>query len=234
MYTLSVEEATYFVKQKYDEQETNDSEMMDAEDEDNEQFLTLIATLLPECINEVHSTLPISVLDGKRLTAEEIAKVTVTQIEPYVITIPLKEEFLRLVRFNITETVGTTTTYGPVITEVVPEYSAEGRMQNNPYTRATHDRPRLVLRQGKSIVENNEEVSKTILTYHSAFTPNPVIEHMEYIPRYRYDYEDPEDSYDVAENAVDTIINTLVGRVLEVYGSERAKNYMPDQANPEE
>ena len=36
-----------------------------------------------------------------------------------------------------------------VVCDPVPEYSAEGRMQLNPYTRGTSDRPRLVLLQGK-------------------------------------------------------------------------------------
>lgn len=237
MYSLSVAEAQYFVKKKIDEQENNDSVMMDYEDEDNEQLLDLVATLLPESINEVHAALPVQTLDGERLTAAELAKVKVTTIPPYVITIPLEKEFLRLIRFNITESVGNAQTYGPVVADVVPEYSAEGRMQNNPYTRATHDRPRLVLRQGKSLIENSKEVTKTILEYHSAFSSNPTIENCEYIPRYRYNIESPDTSYNVAENAVDAIINHLVGKVLEVYGNERAKNYLlgsQESSNTEE
>ena len=141
MYTLDEATAITLVRKNFDEQKLNDSDMTDLDDIDSNEFEEILAKNLPEAINAVHAMAPLSLLDGERLDEAELST---AKIDSYgVLSFGVKKDILRLIAFQAADS-------PYVISEAVSEYSAEGRMQLNPYTRGTSDRPRLVLLQGKA------------------------------------------------------------------------------------
>ena len=210
MYPLGKSEAVMFVRKNLDEQLQNDSDMIDVDDIDSNEFENLVAQNLPEAINAVHSYMPLPLLDGEHLTPEELAT---AQCEEGVISFATHTAILRLVAFKATGCAYT-------VTEPVAEYSAEGRMQLNPYARGTHDRPRLVMLQGKDKDKGTE------FRFYSCDTTSPgagAIERFEYIPRYRY--SDTVSTYNVADNVIENVIDYLTGMMLVTYNNNDKANY---------
>ena len=95
-------------------------------------------------------------------------------------------------------------------------------MQLNPYTRGTSDRPRLVLLQGK--VEDYLSSFRYYSIEHSFAAPEQAIERFEYIPMYHYKKDGP-DSYRVAENVIENVINYLTAIMLATYNSSDKAAY---------
>ena len=212
MYLLTKDEAILLVRKNLDEQRVNDSDMLDVDDLDSNEFEDILEKNLPEAINSVHTAAPVTILDGETLNADEISG---TSISAGVLSFGTKQEMLRLIAFKASDS-------PYVVCDPVPEYSAEGRMQLNPYTRGTSDRPRLVLLQGK--VEDYLSSFRYYSIEHSFAAPEQAIERFEYIPMYHYRKDGP-DSYRVAENVIENVINYLTAIMLATYNSSDKAAY---------
>ena len=212
MYLLTKDEAILLVRKNLDEQRVNDSDMLDVDDLDSNEFEEVLEKNLPEAINSVHTAAPVTILDGETLDADEISGAS---ISAGVLSFGTRQEMLRLIAFKASDS-------PYVVCDPVPEYSAEGRMQLNPYTRGTSDRPRLVLLQGK--VEDYLSSFKYYSIEHSFAAPEQAIERFEYIPMYHYKKDGP-DSYRVAENVIENVINYLTAIMLATYNSSDKAAY---------
>lgn len=212
MYLLGKDEAILLVRKNLDEQKVNDSDMIDFDDVDSNEFEDILAKNLPEAINAVHTATPVSLLDGEHLTEAESSGAS---ISAGVLSFSTKKEILKLIAFKAADS-------PYVVSDPVPEYSAEGRMQLNPYTRGTSDRPRLVLLQGKA--EDHLSSFRYYSIEHSFAAPEQAIERFEYIPMYHYK-KDGSDSYRVAENVVENVINYLTAMMLVTYNSSDKAAY---------
>lgn len=213
MYSLSVSEAIMLVRKNLDEQMDNYSALM--EDIDSSELDMVIKKTLPESINEVHLAAPAEILDGETLSAEDYENGRFEIDEDGVLTFGTTKPFLRLIRFKANDS-------RYVINEVYPEVSPEGRMQENQYTRGTARNPRLIILQGK------DKDMLSVFRYYSLsrFFSSPIdaIENFEYIPMYRY--ADETEEYRVAENVVEQVINRLTGKVLAIYGDQKAQYFL--------
>lgn len=208
MYPLSKDDAILLVRKNLDEQPVNGTDMMDLDDIDSNELDSLIWKSLAEAINMVHASAPVQMLDGYKLTAEELGTVTT---KDGTIKFTIGKDILRLVAFKAED-------QRYPISELTPEYSARGRMMQNPYTVGTPDNPTLVLLQGKngSTPDKNDFTGKSSFVfygYEGTKTGAQSISVFEYIPRYKAQ----EASYYIAENVVDAVINQLTGMVLSVY-----------------
>lgn len=212
MYLLTKDEAILLVRKNLDEQRVNDSDMLDVDDLDSNEFEEVLEKNLPEAINSVHTAAPVTILEGEMLDADEISGAS---ISADVLSFGTKQEMLRLIAFKASDS-------PYVVCDPVPEYSAEGRMQLNPYTRGTSDRPRLVLLQGK--VEDYLSSFKYYSLDRSYPSAAQAIERFEYIPRYRYK-KDGSGSYRVSENVIENIIDQLTGMMLVTYNNTDKATY---------
>lgn len=242
MYSLGVSEALTLVRKNFDEVMFNESDMI-GDDMDMENFEDVLKKTLPEAINEVHAKAPASILDGETLSASELQNVSVLQDCPDVLTFRIGKEFLRLVAFRVADS-------PYVVTDTYGEATNEGRMQLNPYTRGTYDRPRMIISQGKALVpgmilgrgvpsfepdileEEQVPVQDTYFTdfrYYSLREPSTPaaaaskIEKFQYLPMHRYSATTT--SYKVAENVVEAVIDCLTARMLAIYGNNDKANY---------
>ena len=211
MYQLGKDEAILLVRKNLDEQGVNDSDIIDLDDVDSDELESILVKNLPEAINAVHSASPVQLLDGELLSGIDLNEVSIAD---GVLSFSISKELLRLVAFRAEDSVY-------VITKPVAEDSFEGRMQLNPYTQGTPDRPRLVLMQGK------EKERKSSFRYYSVektYTdPAQAIARFEYIPR--YSYSEGVSSYGVAENIVENVIDYLTGMMLITYGNATGASY---------
>lgn len=212
MYQLGKDEAILLVRKNLDEQGVNDSYIIDLDDVDSDELESILVKNLPEAINAVHSASPVQLLDGELLSGIDLNEVSIAD---GMLSFSISKELLRLVAFRAEDSVY-------VITKPVAEDSFEGRMQLNPYTQGTPDRPRLVLMQGK------DRAGKSSFRYYSVektYTdPAQAIARFEYIPR--YSYSEGVSSYGVAENVVENVIDYLTGMMLVTYGqTEKAQYY---------
>ena len=212
MYLLTKDKAILLVRKNLDEQSVNDSDIIDLDDVDSDELESILVKNLPEAINAVHSASPVQLLDGELLSGIDLNEVSIAD---GVLSFSISKELLRLVAFRAEDSVY-------VITKPVAEDSFEGRMQLNPYTQGTPDRPRLVLMQGK------DRAGKSSFRYYSVektyADPAQAIARFEYIPR--YSYSEGVSSYGVAENVVENVIDYLTGMMLVTYGqAEKAQYY---------
>lgn len=216
MYSLTLDEAALLIRKNLDEQRLNDSDMTDTDDMDSENFENVLAKTAPEAINAVHTLAPVEILDGMVLSADELNKVA---IDNDVLSFNTDEDFLRLIAFKAADS-------NVTIAEVYPEFSAEGRMQDNIYTRGTYDRPRLILKQG------NEKVAGSSFRYYSLKDTfddaTKSVDRFEYLPRYRYSADTK--SYKVADRVVQNVLDYLTGMLLTIYGSENSAAYFFNRA----
>lgn len=210
MYNLSVEKAKEIVRKNLDEIGLNESIMASLNDSDSENLDAIITRTVAEAINTVHRNADVSLLDGVLLEGTEINEVSINDA---VLSFSTKKEILRLVAFKASDS-------EYVISGLVSESSAVGRMQHNPYTRGTYDNPRLVMLQGRKDGKQTFNYYSLRLNYKD---PKEAIERFEYIPIYRSN----ETSYYVATNFVEQVGDCLTGMVLAIYGqSEKASYFM--------
>lgn len=216
MYPLATDDALLLVRKNFDEINVDDSDMADVDDVDSNYFEETLAKTLPEAINAIHVKAPVELLDGLHLSPVEMDSVSVNAD---VLSFGTKEEFLRLVAFKASDS-------PYVVTEAIPEASTEGRMQLNPYTRGTYDRPRLVLLQGKTEDYLSSFKYYSLEQYFS--DPRSAIQRFEYMPFYRY--KSGVNSYQVAEKLTENIIDQLTGMMLAIYNNDKA-NYFFTKAS---
>lgn len=209
MYNLSLSEAILLVRKNFDEQPQNDSDMTFVEDKDNTEFEELLAKVLPEAINEIHQSAPIEMLDGDVLDSDGLDSVS---ISGNVLSFMLDDDFLRLVAFQAADS-------DYVITEVYPESSAVGRMQNNPYSRGTYDNPVLIRKQ----VPGKRPHFSYYSLISSYATPAEAIKTFSFIERYSYSKSNT--GYNVAEQVVDKVLYQVTAKMCAIYGNANLASY---------
>ncbi len=226
MYSLTIEEAIKTVRKNLDEIGQNDSQMINLNDNDSENLDATIKKTIAESINTVHRIADISLLDGESIDMDnpdgrELA-IDDFSIKDSVLSFSVSKEILRLVAFKASDSPF-------VLSEAVPEYSAEGRMQLNPYTRGTSDNPRLIILQGR-----NDD--KMIFRYYSLSLnysePKDAVDRFEYIPYQKYD--ESATLYKVAYRLVDQVLDCLTGMVLAIYQQTERSNYFLAKAGIEQ
>ncbi len=204
MYTLTTAEAVMYVRKNLDEQAENYSGLM--LDRDSTDLDKIIEKSLPEAINSVHLVAPIQDLAGISLESDEVQGNI--SIDAGVMTLKLPINLMRLVRFRVSDNGAMS------LTEFFDDSSPEGRMQKNPYTRASWRNPKLI----RECVKDKD--GKMVFRYYSLResyqNPDEALNMFRYIPYQRY--EEGKSSYQVEESCLDQAINRLTAIVLSIYG----------------
>lgn len=134
MVTITKEDAVKAVRKNLDEQGINLSGMFD-ETTDNVDLDSIITKTIPEAIDAVHRSAPVSSLEGVETSFVE------ESVNNGVLIFRTEKPVLRFVGVKAADS-------NVVISDAVPEVSPEGRKQLNKYVRGTYDNPVLVLQDG--------------------------------------------------------------------------------------
>ena len=205
------------VRKNLDEIGLNESIMYTEESTDNDSLDGIISRTLPEAINLVNKTAPVTLLEGTDLSGGPFDEATVVDGS---LVFSFTADFLRLVAFQAADS-------PIVITDVLDEASPEGRKQLNKFIRGTYDRPRLVAEQGQ----------KGMFRFHyytlrdaGAYANNPVraIKRFSFVRELFY--SDSAESYPVPEMLRQNIIDELTALVLAIYGETEKANYFAEKA----
>lgn len=110
-----------------------------------------------------------------------------------------------------------------VVSETIPEASAEGRMQLDPYLQGTYDSPKMVLRQGL-----NEDTELEMRYYSlkeelkTGETSKDKVDYLLAVPRQIGETS----SVSISENAIYVFYNLVTAKVLTILGEmEKAQIY---------
>lgn len=216
MTTITPADAIAAVRKNLDEQGLNDSVMYTDENADNTALDLVIKKTLPEAINEIHRIAPVYLLEGEEINASNINNCTLSD---GVLQFSLANTCIRLAAFKAADS-------DIVVTDVIPEASAEGRKQLNPYVRGTYDNPRMVKVQG--------EGGPMTFRYYSlkddshASTPTDAVERLEVIKQQSYSAS--ASGYNASTELVDSIMNHLTAMVLAIFKDGDSANYFYQKA----
>lgn len=212
MQTLSLSDATILVRKNLDEVDPNGSVMYTDDDSDNSSLDDIIAKNLPEAINAINLTAPVTLIEGKVLNSD-LKDVSVAE---GVLSFSLPEEtrFLRFVAFKASDS-------DVVVTDILGEGTAEGRKQLNKWLRGQPDCPRLVL------LHTEDEMS--FKYYSTASNAEGAIDYFEYVEELIY--SDDATSYSIASRLRQNIIDCLTAMVMEVYSDQRAQYFLQKASN---
>lgn len=210
MTTITPADAVTLVRKNLDELDPNGSVMYDTDNNhgDNASLDETIKRMLPEAINDVHLSAPVQLLEGVTATIEEGAA-----IEDGILSFSLSAEskYIRLVAFRAADS-------NIVVTDTIPEASPEGRKQLNPYIRGRHDRPRLVILQGKQTGPHFK-----YYTISQDIEPSSAIALLEYVQEQFYASDAA--SYMISRRLRQNIIDCLTAKVMETYNDQRAQSF---------
>jgi len=218
MTTLLTSDAKVLVRKNLDELDPNGSAMYQDENGsigDNTLMDSLIARFLPEAINAVHLAAPAALLEGEdvKTSATSVAKSTDNVLS---FTLPATLKYLRLVAFKASDS-------GIVITDPIPEASAEGRKQLNSHIRGRSDRPRLVIMQDMNGGPKFKYYSLESATeQETAIAQLSIVKEQTYIAPTEQ-VADP--SYNISALLRQNIIDYLTARVMETYNDQRSQIY---------
>lgn len=206
MYQLSIISATAFVRTALDELTTVEETGM-LVDADAVNLQRLVVNSIVEAVVKTHQgALPVLIDGNIGVQGEDY---TAELDDNGVITITMLQDTLRVASVQAADS-------PVVLTDIVPEDSAEGRKQLNRYVRGVSDDPRVVLQKVWS------EAYKPIFKYYSTEEDTCPAISLEYVP------------YPVLEEAVISIspqleyavLNELVAMVLDsVNQHEKAALY---------
>lgn len=224
MISLSAEDAIALVRKNLDEIPVNESDMAITSGDinsDDEQIDEIIKKTLPEAINFVHANSPSNLLDGELVDLE--AELSSCKISGDVLEFITDFVVLRLIAFQTTDS-------EQIVMDPVSEYSPEGRMQLNQYSRGTFDRPRLVVLQGKS---GNNNTAFKYYSLKKSYSDSEIAElekgEVSLIKKFEcirnYDILNAVSSYKVASEVVDKVINQLTGMVLAIQNNNNAQYF---------
>lgn len=224
MNTISNEQAIAFFRKSYDELKENGSILLDT-DSDSNNLDEIIRRTLPEAINEVHRAAPANLLEGKSVDFYDHLSTSGSK----VLTIdPGVADFLRLIKFKATDS-------AYAIDDVIAENGTEGRMQLNPYTRATHDNPALVIITSPVFVPETQEGGTISYEKIDATPTRPVFKYyqlasvpasdnygvldnlisvFEYVSMQEYKDSNDGTTYEISDALKESALNYLVGLVL--------------------
>lgn len=227
MTPITPADAIAAVRKNLDEQGLNESVMYNDENADNDSMDSIIAKTLPEAINEIHRIAPVYLLEGDSLVerndnqgSESSSSQEDVSISGRVLLFSVPDTCLRLVAFQAADS-------DIVVTDVIPEASAEGRKQLNPYIRGTYDNPRMVKVQGKGGPMSFRYYSLKDNSFDNH--PTDAISRLEVI--YQAVYNDQEGaSYQASTELVDSIMYQLTAMVLAIYGQAEMANYFTQKA----
>jgi hypothetical protein len=134
MYSLTVNAAFAYVRRAIDELTSAESIGL-LVDPDALDLHKLVEGHIVEAVHKIHSLAPVISLEG-----ESAAKGTdyTMELQDRVVTLTMKTPTARILSLKCKDS-------DVVLTEMVAENSAEGRMQLNRYIRGTYDEPTLVL-----------------------------------------------------------------------------------------
>lgn len=165
MFQLSIHAACSYVRKVLDELiSVEDLGMLVSPDAIN--LHKLVEGCIVEAAVKVHEKAPALLLDGiKGVTGTDFT----ASLDDGVVTITMKREAVRLASFRMGDS-------NIVVTDLIPEDSAEGRKQLNKYIRGVADDPRLVIQ--KVAAGNHMPVFK----YYSTEGKGLPEIHLEYVP----------------------------------------------------
>lgn len=173
MYQLSIISASAFVRTALDELMTVEEIGM-LVDVDAVDLLRLITGSIVEAVVRTHQGAPSVLVDGKEGVLGE--DYTAELDDQGVITITMLQDTLRVASIQAADS-------PVVLTDIVPENSAEGRKQLNRYVRGVSDDPRVVLQKRWS------EPYKPVMKYYSTEEETCPEINLEYVPYPVFDGE---------------------------------------------
>ena len=166
MFQLSINSATSFVRTALDELATIEEIGM-LVDADAVNLQRLVSNSIVEAVVKTHQGAISLLIDGKTGVLGE--DYTAELGENGVITITMLKDTLRVASLQAGDS-------SVVVSDLVPEDSAEGRKQFNKYVRGVSDDPRAVLQKRWS------EPYKPVMKYYSTEEPTCPEIHLEYVP----------------------------------------------------
>lgn len=193
MLQLSVQAAHAYVRRVLDE-------LVDLEDigmlvsSDAIDLRNLTEGMLPEAAVKVHNRAPSILLEGVSAIAGQDYRAT---MENGVITIEMLKDTIRLASIIVEGS--------PVVSDPIPEDSAEGRKQLNSYTRGVYDDPRVVV--AKQWAADHRPIFKFYSTEAASL---PGIQ-LEYVPYPALE----ESSVPVSPRLEYAVLNELAAMVLD-------------------
>ena len=216
MTSIFITDAIEAVRKNLDEQGLNESVMYNDEYADNDSMDSIIAKTLPEAIDEIHRIAPYYLLEGEDATECDLKD---CEINDRVLKFTLDATCIRLVKFRAADS-------DIVVTDVIPEASAEGRKQLNPYIRGTYDNPKLVKVQGTGGPVAFRYYSLKDDSY--AEHPANAVGCLQVVRQQTFSIDSMV--YPASTELVDSIIYQLTAMVLAIYGQAEMANYFTQKA----
>lgn len=198
MYPLTVKAAYAYVRKAIDEL-TNIEEIGMLIDLDSVNLYRLVEGSLVEAVVKTHSLAPTLALEGIYAIQDEDFQIG---LEDGVVTITINTPILKVLSVKCSDS-------DYILSDLIPENSAEGRKQLNQYVRGTYDDPRLVL------LKKSNGDHKPILKYYTTTQTDikDVSLDIEYIP-----YPDLiEGVVMIAPRMEYAVLNQVVAMVLDSY-----------------
>lgn len=221
MITITPATAVTTVRKNLDEAGLNESVMYTDENNDNRSLDDIIRRSLPEAVNAVQLSCPVTLLEGERYTfttggTRPEGESIYLDGDVLVFSPSKASRMLRLVAFRAVDS-------GIVVTDAIPEASPEGRKQLNPYARGRHDRPRLVRAQGETTPPLFRYYSLKTETIAGLASPASAVSILSFV---REQFYDPVSAgYNAPRYLRQNIMDRLTGMVMEIYGMQGAGAY---------
>lgn len=207
MKSIDIATLTDVVRTNLDEIGVNESMML--EGSDDVMLYNIVERIMGESADEVHMAAPAIILDG--MTPPDVRYLATGKVLKMVM-----RDMLRLVAFKAKDS-------DYVVSETIPEASAEGRMQLDPYLQGTYDSPKMVLRQGL-----NEDTELEMRYYSlkeelkTGETSKDKVDYLLAVPRQIGETS----SVSISENAIYVFYNLVTAKVLTILGEmEKAQIY---------
>lgn len=227
MTTLAIGDAVKLVRKNLDEVDVNGSAMYGTGNNvnDNTSLDMTIKRSLPEAINQIHLMAPVEQLDWEDELATGITSCSVDSDTKKVMTftLPSGSKFLRLVSFQAKDS-------DIVVTDVIPQASAEGRKQANKYIRGTYDRPRLVMEQGSSSTKTPTfhyySLKEAYTGSGGSILVGAKINFLRFIKEQEFDSTLSDNAgYNISYRVRQNIIDYLTGLVMMIFNDQRAEAF---------
>ena len=197
MFQLTVSAAVTYVRKAIDEL-TSAEQIGLLMEPDAINLHRLVEGCIVEAAVKAYMSAPLLSLNGKKATSTSDFS---TKPENGVVTITMKTPVAKILSVKCSDS-------SVVITNLIPEDSAEGRKQLDAYVRGTYDDPKLVL------LKRWDEDHMPIMRYYTvkSTTPSPVFD-IEYLP---YPYLE-EGVVEIAPRMEYVVLNLIVASVLDSF-----------------
>ena len=206
MFQLGISAACAYVRKSLDElTSVEDIGMLASPDAID--LHKIVENSIVEAAVRVHERASSVLMDGVKGVSGTDYAIELAEADKSV-KITMQKEAVRIVSIKASDSAN-------VITDLIPEDSAEGRKQKNPYVRGTHDDPRAVLNKVWS------DDHKPIITYYSAKDALPTFT-IEYVP---YPVIE-ENVIEICSRLEYAVLNELTAMVMDSYGlTDRAAQH---------